>query len=444
MRKILIITEDSKVADWVQETLKEGYECACVSSLEEGVKSLKEKIPDMVVLDFDLKAMTGLEALRQIKRIDSRIKVIMISASADIGAAVTAAKMGASDFILKPLEPNRFRTSVEKFLVPAEEVFSLAVFSVEEAEWLTGESGKIKEFLKEIEKAVREDLDILLIAEKGIDKKPIAEIIHKNGVKKIRKLMSLDMLSFEMAAESHFWVALQELLSETIGASQREENLCGTLYLENFDALGALAPHFQVSLLEFLKARRGEAYKGRVDREIKVIMSIDDEEKLFEFENQNLLSTFSKLKIPPLRERKEDLPVLASLYLNKFSEKFGRPIKFISTEVLNLLMIYDWPGNIEELKSRLQTAALRACGPSLTLTDLPLEAEVVLKTALKRILAGDSLALEKAKESFEKELFSIILEKTAWDEEKAARILDLPKTYLTSRIQTLGLKRSRI
>ncbi len=434
MKKVLILEDNPDITGEIKEILGEEYEVKEAKNATEAIDFLQTWLPDIIIQDCDVKGEDSFDVFKRLKSINPYINILMISSTSEIRTAVTAAKMGVSDFLRKPLTAQRFKESVEKTL-STEEILPFKVAALEGAEWLSGGSSVLSEFLKNLEAAARSDLDSILIGERGIPKDIVAELIHKSGRSRNKKYVFLDLISFSKeATEQHFWTTFIELLEARMDLL--EEETVGTIHLLRFEVL---PKHFQISILQFLNKRKKE-FLANLDKSIKLIISTDKEEDIQNFERVELLSPFFKLIIPPLRERMEDLPILIDSYLNKFSKIYAKVVRGVSTNLLPLMSLYGWPGNYVELENLLLGATLSTKGEIITLHDFQIDSGFVTDTILKKFFSQRILMLEDVRENFEKEVLGLVLEKVGWDESRAATFLDIPKTILQERMKKFGIK----
>jgi DNA-binding NtrC family response regulator len=264
----------------------------------------------------------------------------------------------------------------------------------------------------------------------------VAEVIHANSIKANRKLIALDLVSFQNeSSEGHFWVMIRELLMEQDEITDRSRDLCGTLFL---DAFGSIEPHFQASILEFLKEGKNIKKRGRIDQGIKIVIALPDKESLSVF-SPDILNNFMVLTVPPLQARKEDLPVLLDDLVIKFNAKYGKAVTGIGLEVLDFLSYYPFPGNYAELENLVENAVLLNESGVISLKDLPLNLETFLSSNLNSALEKDVKKLEKVFNRVNRNLYLLLMEKSNWDEARVARLLDLPTETLTAKLKEAGL-----
>ena len=419
---ILLIEDDLKTAASIKEALKDGYRLEAVKNREEAAAFLVGKTPELLIIDFDLNEEDGLQVY---KKLGTTLKVIMISANASIPLAVSATKLGVAEFLRKPLNVDLLRSVVENNLIKTQK----RLCWIEGMEWLSGESPKLLKMFDSVQEALSENKDIILVAQKGVPTQKIAEFIHVNGASSRRKLARINASSFgDESLETHFWMTLQELISiPPPSAMHASEERYGSIYIEGSDSLSAV---FLKTLLRFFKER-----KGNIDKSIRVMAVVNNKSSLLEIDDFNE-DEYSWVEVPSLRERKADLPYILESYLKFYSHKYNKEIKLISTDVLDFLTTYDYPGNYLELERLIEEAVLSADSDRLELANLPLNFKGILAARLKKGLKKN-MNLEDATRDFEKDLYHVLLDKSKGDYVAVAKFLDVSRIALAQRIQDL-------
>ncbi len=419
---ILLIEDDSSIENRLKDILKKDYKLEIVKTASEAVKFLEQNSPALILLDFDLKREDGLQVFYKINYIHPDIKIVMLSFSGSIPLAVTATKAGVADFLRKPLNSEHVLDTVKRNFFRPEEKLSIP----QQSAWLHGESSSVKKFLHNIKIIVPRSKDIILLGEKGIDKVDVAKLIHNNGVHKKRKFNSINLADFQIESlETHFWTILRKLMSIPDTSSlQDEKDLCGTIYIENMERG---SEDFLLTFFKFLEKRQGS-----IDKTIRVIIDIRNKGLI----NKLKLEKYDLIQIPSLRERKADISSLLNYFLNHYSGKYNKEVKFISAEALRFLSSYDYPGNYIELAKLIQGAVLGAQGDSLEIKDLAINYKELSKTVLKAA-KEDGFTLEETRAAFENKLYAILLDKFAGDVSATAQFLDMPKTAFEKRCAEL-------
>jgi DNA-binding NtrC family response regulator len=421
-KRILLITDEARTEAGVREALSE-YDLEAVKNVEAALALINSLAPDLVVIDFELKEMDGLRVFRQVRLKVPGINAIMLSASNDIPLAVTATKLGVSDFLRKPVNAQLLRESVGKNLAVPEGI----LLPPSEIGWMQGESAGLKKMYSEIKQALASSSrNLVLLGEPGIRKKDVAAYIHAHSLKKKRSLRVIDLSSFQRGdLEAHFWASLQEIMAMPEAKSlPTEEDRCGTLYLEK---IGSLDGNFRTGIFKFGRERR-----ENVDREILLVIGVCSEAIAREAEG------YLEIEVPPLRARKEDLPFLLNYYLKHYSARYNKPARGFSADALDFLALYDYPGNYLELEGMVEQAVLLSASDLVELKDIAMDFVSLRDVSAKKSLRQGKPQLKEARKEFEKDLYGILLAKSGGNTAAIARFLDMPRTALSERMRELG------
>lgn len=415
-KTILLIEDEPKTETRIKDILNE-YGVEAAAKPEAAAEYLAKNKPDLVILDLDLKGQGGLQLFRRVHSLAPQTKIIILSASNDIPLAVSATKLGAADFLRKPIVAEQLQASVRGSISAGEEI----IVHPARAGWLQGQSQVLREMYSGILRALPASNNLILYGERGIEKKDLVDFIHANSLKRRRKLQVLDLSSFRREnLETYFWVTVRELMMEPeIGSVQNEEDRVGTLYLENIENL---EESFKLSVFDFFRER-----KGKVDREILAIIGVCD---------KIAVKGYAPIEIPPLCDRRDDLPYLISHYLKLYAKKHNKAVRGISADLLNFLAAYDYPGNFRELECLIEQGVLLARSEVLEPKDIPQDIKALTAVAVKKAL-GSGKGLEEASREFEGKLCDLLLSKTEGDVAAVARFLDVPRTVLAERIDEL-------
>jgi len=414
-KTILLIEDNSKTATALKDYLKRQFQVEVVKGADQALAWLAKNVPALIIIDFDLKGEDGLQVF---KKLGTTIKVIMLSASGNIPLAVSATKLGVAEFLRKPVEAKQFKEAVERNL--PKEVTRL--HWIRSVDWLNSSSPVVGQMLSQIQEALQHNKDIVLVGERGIDKAAVAEFIHHNSAQHKRRLVKLDVMAFRREdLEIHFWTTVQEIMALPDKGSVKDPvDRCGTIYLENIDRLDK---PFQTTIFKFFQTGR-----GKTDKSIRVIIGLTEANKLAK---DCLL-----VRIPALRERREDLPRLLTLYLQRAAKQYGKPIHFLASSLLDWLAAYDWPGNYQELARLIEEAVLVAPSDKLELANFPLDYRGLVVQA-QHGAVQENLSLAQARQCFEKILYPVLLDKMKGEKAQLARFLDVPRTVLTERLENL-------
>lgn len=433
---ILIASADQEFTRHLQEKYSSESNLQSAQNEAQIIELLNRESFDLMILDNDSLGLNALEFYKKVKGIREDLKLILISPSVDVPVAVTAAKLGITDLLHKPVEDEALINAIRQALLKTDEMLGLPLDKVDNNEWFFGCSAKLNEFLLNIRKAGESAEDILLLTGPGIDNDSVIQILHHLG-KGRRKLIVLNLESYEKSStEEHFWLTIQEVLQERWVEPDQEGELCGTLVLKDFEKIET---HFKMSILDFLKNRKTVSRWGKLDKGIRIVLPVIDLEKLRKEIPSDKMPDFFPLHVPLLMERKEDLPILISIYVDSFARKFNKKISGISFDFINLLSYYNFPGNFEELRLMLKQAVLNSNEEVISINDLPIDFNMLVKSIFYKLSVSPKTQLEYIRPGFEKEFLKVILQKVKNDEGFAARFLDIPKPVLTAKLEEMGV-----
>ncbi len=454
--KILIIDDDNLVCISLKKLLvKLGYEVETCMEAGEAFSKVDSFEPDIILLDIYLTTHNGLDLLKQFQKKYFHIPVIMITGYSDVKIAVTAIKSGAYDFLLKPIDIEQLQLVLKKALDNLKlktEVEKLQQIISEDklSREFFGKSAKIKRLLASVEKlSLSADTTILLQGESGTGKEEFARYIHQHSPRKDASFIQINCSAIPRE------LAESELFGHEKGAftGALQKTKLGKFELANggtilLDEIGELTPELQVKLLRVLQEKK--FYRIGGEKEISVDVRIlaatnrnlDEEVKKGNFREDlfyrlNVASIF----IPPLRERKEDIPILAYSFMKEFSNKFNKQIKGIDPDALENLVSYPWKGNIRELRNVMERAVILLEGDELKENHFNFLAE-----ATRGNFAGEEKFLLKIPpdgvkiDVVLKTLIQKTLKITKGNQVKAAKVLGLSRSKLRYRMEQLGIE----
>ncbi len=384
--KILVVDDDKNIRRMIEIHLKKekSYEVLHAANGESCLRILKETVPDLVLLDIQMPGIDGIETLEQIKQQYSKLPVVMMSAHGTIDIAVRSMKLGAYDFITKPfsgerllitvknaIENNELRSEVEKLRKELQERYQFKN--------IIGQSGAMQEVFRAVAKVIDSNVTVLLQGESGTGKELIARAIHYESKKRRNKpfvavnCSALPESLLESELFGHEKGAFTGAAGRRIGKFEQADG--GTIFL---DEIGEMAPSTQVKVLRVLQEREFERVGGNelVKVDVRVISAtnkdLEEAVKRGEFrEDLYYRIAVFPIRIPPLRERKEDIPLLAEYFLKKYAEREGKEVHSIAPDALELLMAYPWPGNVRELENAIERAVILASTSEIVVNDLP-------------------------------------------------------------------------
>ncbi|MCM2374108.1 sigma-54-dependent transcriptional regulator [Aporhodopirellula aestuarii] len=428
-----------------------------------GEATFTEAKPDVVVIDLSLPDASGLDCFKRLREIDSRVPVIFITGHGTVESAIEATKLGAYDYLFKPLELAEIRTLLDKAFNLSRMIRVQPVLADEEdtvADAIVGRCNAMKEVYKAIGRVASQNLTVLLQGESGTGKEVVAQAIYHhsgraNGPFQAINCAAIPDALLESEIFGHEKGAFTDAHRQRIGKLEQADN--GTLFL---DEVGDMSPMTQGKLLRVLQDQTFERVGGntpiKVDARIIAATNHDLKrlvtEGLFRSDLYFRLSVVT-IHLPPLRERDDDLRVLAEYFLRKYSEEFGKDIRGLAPGTLEVLQRYHWPGNVRELESVMKQSLLVARGNVLLPEFVPPLAEA--DTKLFDSDSGDELLsrsfiadrLERGTDNLhaeaiakvEGQLFRQVLRHTAGNQLKAATLLGISRVTLRSKLKSLGI-----
>lgn len=448
--RILIIDDDPSILTAARMVLKNRFSNIFLSNdPQEIFREFYAGRYDVLLLDMNFKpgeksGQEGLEWLKKFRQKDSRLSIISITAYGELDIAVEAMKNGAADFITKPWENERLITSVinaaelkssredlkryrerDKFLLSGEEL---------PPELIIGKSAVIRSLYKTIEKVSPTDASVLILGENGTGKELFAREIHRLSLRKNEVFIPIDLGSiseslFESELFGHVKGAFTDARASRTGWMEMAEK--GTLFL---DEITNIPINLQQKLLSILQSRKVYPVGSKDFRNIDIRLicatnadiSALIEKKLFRQDLYYRINTV-EIVLPPLRQRQQDIPVIAEFYLHKFARKYQKDVHEISPSTYEKLAEYDWPGNIRELRHILERAVILSEGERLKPGDFPLKQSYHPKFAVTRF------------DSIEKEAIERALANNNGNYSKAARELGIGRSTLYRKIKKYGI-----
>ncbi|HLI04602.1 MAG TPA: sigma-54 dependent transcriptional regulator [Terracidiphilus sp.] len=451
MNHILVVDDEAEIRNSLEEILREeGYSVTCAAAAGEAMLMLEDAPCDVVLLDIWLPDRDGLEVLTDIRRMsgESRPEVVIISGHGTIETAVKATKLGAYDFLEKPL-------SLERTLIVLKNAVEARRLRIENEEFkrqfsanavLTGESVPVKALRQQIRLMAPTNGRVLIYGESGTGKELIARAIHAESLRRDRVFVELNCAAIP---ESHIEAELfgsrrgaQSAIApgdmiDHRGTLERADG--GTLYL---DEVGDMSLKTQSKVLSALDDQMftpvGGSQPLRVDVRLITSTNKDLEEEIAKgnfredlFYRLNVVPFF----VPPLRERKEDIPLLAREFLADFGRQYGRPRVEIGEEALEILAAYHWPGNVRELKNVIERVLI--LNPRVLRIERRHLPPLTQKGAAKP--AGDFASLQQAREAYEREYILKKIEEARNNISHAAELLGLERSHLYRKMKALNI-----
>ena len=447
---ILIVDDDKNITKLIKENLSsiKNYDISSVINGEACIKFINEQIPDLILLDIQMPGMDGIETLKKIKEFDPRIPVVMISGVGSIEKAVESMKLGAYDYIAKPIDRDRLQITIKNALTAStlqRQVNELRNELKQKYKFanIVGQSGAMQEVFKAMDKVVNSNVTVLIQGESGTGKELIARAIHYHNKTRANKpfvavnCTALPESLLESELFGHEKGAFTGAHGRRVGKFEQANG--GTIFL---DEIGLMSPATQAKVLRVLQEREFERVGGseliKVDVRIISATNRDLEEAMknneFREDLYYRLSVFPII-LPPLRDRKEDIPLLAAFFLNKYSQGENKEIDSISPDALELLMSYNWPGNVRELENAIERAVVLASTNEITVKDLP---AAVRSIGEKKIYEADN-TLSSWIEKLEEEALRQALLENEGNISKTAKKLGIGRATIYRKAKKYGL-----
>jgi len=443
---ILVVDDDPDIRDILRDSLNSfGFRVLTASNGQECLDMADKEGPELVLLDIEMPDKNGLEVLKEIRHRGSDVTVIMITAYGTIERAVQAMREGAFDFITKPFELDHIAVVVEKALERERLKRGFEIFAEEAGEryrLIGGKSPKMSQAIETAKKAAVSKSTVLLLGESGTGKEVFARAIHKWSERKDEPFIAIncvglskDLLESELFGhEKGAFTGAHQLKKGKMELAHG-----GTVFL---DEVGDISAELQTKLLRFLQEREFERVGGnqpiRVDVRVIAATSRDLSSAIKEGrfrEDLYYRLNVIPISLPPLRERKEDIPVLAQFFLRRFALETKKNFTGITEEAEAKLVTYDWPGNVRELANVIERAAVLGQGPNVTLHDLPPGIACAEGES-----TSDSLSYRHALDAARREVITRALAYTQGNRAAAARMLGLHKTHLHSLMKSLRIE----
>ena len=441
--RILVVDDEAAMRESLKDWLMEdGYEVGLAAGGEEAIAMAQKKTFEVVLLDLKMPGIDGLETLKRFKEMDLEADIIMMTAYATVDTAVQAMKEGAFDYLVKPFDPDEVEMQIKKIVAHKELVLENILLrkKLEETyqfDEIIGKSDVMQEVFDLITRVAPTDSTVLVTGESGTGKELIARAIHGNSN---RCYMPFIAVSCGALPDS---LLESELFGYEKGAFTGAEHTKkgrfemahkGTLFL---DEIGDISLKTQVDLLRVLQQKEVQRLGGEdvVEVDVRIIAATNSDlsrairEDRFREDLYYRLNVIA-VKVPPLRERKEDIPLLADAFLRKYCLEMNKEERRIGRSALKLLMDYDWPGNVRELENIIERALVIGQADEISPDDLPFSSKELGPEAFPKSL-----------KMMEKIHIQRILEATGWNITRAARDLGIDRQTLYNKIEKYEIRR---
>ena len=445
--KILIVDDEPTIRETLSLVLREeNYQCELAENGAEGLNRVKEKNFDLIITDLKMPEMGGLELMEKVKTISPKTSVIIITAYASLESAIQALQFGAYDYIIKPLDFDDVILRINR-LMEHRELLNENEFLRREVQEkfnvtnIIGESEPMQDVFRLIQKVAATKGNVLITGKSGTGKELVARAIHYNSPRQTKRFVAINCGAIvDNLMESELFGHKKGSFT---GAVRDKEGLFkvadgGTLFL---DEVGEIPLHLQVKLLRAIETGEfipvGDTIPQKVDVRIIAATNRNLEEEVEKgkfrddlFYRLNVI----EINLPPLSERKDDIPLLIDHFIRKYNQELNRHITGMDEETKRILMNYEWKGGIRELENVIERALILSEGEKITRQDLPPNLMKLEPTPETSPRLKDTVA------AFEKEYIEQVLKANQGNKEAAAKILDISLSSLYRKIDELGVE----
>ena len=445
--RILVVDDEASQRDLLHLVLtEEGYNVETTSSGEEAVKKVEDRFYNLVIMDMKMGGMGGLEALKRIKEISSAVQVLIVTAYASVDTAVDAMSSGALSYLTKPIDLKELKLQVNKtmqfsHLVAENESLKAQVAGAFEASQIIGNSPRILEIFDTLRMVAPTDATVLILGESGTGKELVADAVHTNSPRKKGPLVKVNCAALpETLLESELFGHEKGSFTGAVARREGRFKLAdgGTLFLDEIAEMSLL---LQAKLLRVIQTRSFERVGGTetITSDVRLIVAtnrdLDEEVR----ENRFREDLFYRLNVvpvtlPPLRERREDIPLLAEHFLSEIAERNGKLIRGFSPQAMDLLVRNRWKGNVRELENVVERAIIMARGDLLQPGDLPGHISDEGDAPSAGIIPGRPLS------DLEREAILSTLEMTGGNRTETAKLLGISRRTLQYKLKEFKIK----
>jgi len=451
MKTILIVDDELATRESLRMILKRNYDLMLAASGEEALAMIETRQPDLILLDIIMPGIDGMETLKRIKDKNRKQQVVMITATKTVKTAVDAMKLGAFDYLTKPFDVNEITHVVDEALKKEDDRrFKIICDKAN----IIGKSKAMQKIFEIIQHVTDRKTTVLISGESGTGKELVARAIHFNGPRREKPFVAINCASIpETLIESelfgHEKGAFTNAYERRIG--HFELSHLGTLFL---DEIAELSLYTQAKILRFLQEKEfirvGGAKPITVDTRLITATNRNLEEAL---KDKTIREDFYyrinivPIVVPPLRERRDDIPLLVNYFLKKISAEEGRELLQVPDDAMEIFVDYDWPGNVREMENLMERLVALSQSSIITPETIPLHirqndglvtADKTNDTFNQAVMNGRK-TLEEAESEFNRELILNALEKSDYVQSRAAKMLGITRRILKYKMDKLGI-----
>ncbi|MFC1725116.1 sigma-54-dependent transcriptional regulator [candidate division KSB1 bacterium] len=441
--KILVIDDEFTVRDslfnWFTD---DGFQVDTAENAQEALKKFQKEFYDIALIDIKMPGMDGLELQKRIKEISKETTTIIITAYASVESAIQALKEGAFDYVTKPFDPDELSHMIQNAIhqrkLQAENIIlKQQIEKMSPFKEITGESPAIKKIFNMIETVAKTDSTVMIVGESGTGKELVARAIHGSSNRRFFPIITVNCGAvsegiMESELFGHEKGAFTGAHYKRKGKFEMADQ--GTIF---FDEIGNVSMKMQMELLRVLESKQFSRVGGNenIKVDFRIIcatnQNLEDAVKSGTFREDLYyrLNVFT-IHLPPLRERRSDIPLLVNNFIIKYNKIMNKSTKDIDVDAMNVLMKYPWPGNVRELENAIERAMVVGKSKNITLKDLSYKFDM-----------PDDSSTSESLEDIEKTQISKILKSTDWNVSKSANILKIDRVTLYNKIKKYGLKK---
>ncbi|RMF88420.1 MAG: sigma-54-dependent Fis family transcriptional regulator [Nitrospinota bacterium] len=447
---ILAVDDEPSVLESYRLILEDEYHLLTAQDGEEALKILNQHNVELVLLDLKLPGISGLEVLERIKQLDEQLDVIVITALNEVEFAVKAIKLGAYDYFTKPFDIDKLLTTIRRVFerqALLKEVLYLRL-AMEQQQFINmvGRNAKMLQIFDLITRVAQKNVTVLITGESGTGKELVARAIHQHSDRAHKPFIAVNCAAIpEHLMESelfgHERGAFTSAIERRLGKFELAHG--GTLFL---DEVSSMRMELQAKILRALQEREIERVGGQrtIPVDVRIIAATNQNLRALVKQGKFREDLYYRLNVvpiflPPLRARKDDIPLLVEHFLEKYNRRFQRSVKGFTPSAMERLLQYDWPGNIRELENIIERLVAITTNEYIQLRELPIDLSTT-EPDLTATLLEEKLSLREALQLFEKHFILHTLEKVRWNQTLAAKMLGIHRNTLASKLDALGLR----
>jgi len=449
---VLVVDDEINILESLKMLLEDKFDVFTATNGEEGLKTLEEEHVNIALLDIMMPGMDGIELLRKIKERDVNIEAVMVTAVRTVKTAVQAMQLGAYDYIVKPFDIDEVLIVLEKALEKQGLTREVAYLRsevekpVDPDNIIAAPNSGMRTAYETALQVAKSDTTVLITGESGTGKELIARAIHFNSQRRNKPFIAVDCAALpETLMESEFFGhekgAFTDATRQKLGKFELAHG--GTLFL---DEIGNLKPEMQIKILRTLQEREIQRVGGTktIKVNIRIITATNIELKKAMKEGRFREELYYRLNVvpiflSPLRERKEDIPLLVRHFLGIHNRKLKKHVKRLSSQAMDSLISYNWPGNVRELQNVIER--LVALGNEEIIRKERLPLDILLGGEKEKVnIKPEGTLFKEARAWFEKQFILSVLDKANWNQTKTAKLLGIHRNTLILKMKELKIK----